>query len=96
MEELIKAHVRHLAVVEDFIWDSRDGEFPCHLGIPSICQLEAFIQGFPRYLCKSPIQVWLAASVHYDIRISGSSTESDDSSDLSSDSDNDDESLDDI
>ena len=55
IEELIKVHARHLADVEEYIWDSRDGEFACHLGICSICQVEAFIQGFPKYLCNSPV-----------------------------------------
>ena len=43
MEELIKVHARHLADIENFIWDRRDGEFACHLGIASVCQLEALV-----------------------------------------------------
>ena len=90
MEELILVHARYLVDIEDLIWESRDGEYVCHLGICSICQVVAFVLGFPKYLCKSPVQVWLAISRHYNIRASDYSTDSDDSSDLSSDSESED------
>ena len=73
MEKLIKVHARHLADIGDIIWDNREGEIAYHLGIHSMCQLEAFVQGF----CKSPVHIWLA-------HISDLSSES---SDASSDSD---------
>ena len=89
MEELIKVHARHLADIEDFIWDNRDEEFACHLGIRSMCQVETIIQGFLRYLCKSAVQNWLADLMYFGANISDSSSESDGSRDSSSDSDDD-------
>ena len=57
MEELILVHARYLADVDDVIWEKRDIEYVCHLGIRSIRQVEALVNGFPRLLCKSPIHL---------------------------------------
>ena len=57
MEELIKMHARHLADIDDIIWDNREGEIVCHVGICSVCQLKAFVLSFPRVICKSPGQI---------------------------------------
>ena len=68
MEELILAHARFLADVDDVIWEKREIEYVCHLGIRSIRQVEALVNGFPRLLCKSPINVWLPDSKYHAIR----------------------------
>ena len=64
MEELIKVHARHLADVEDFIWDSKDREFSCHLGIRSIYQVEAL--GLPITSMQISGAGLVADSAHYD------------------------------
>ena len=57
MEELIKVHARHLADIDDIIWDDRDNEIACHVGIHSVGQLEAFIRCFPRIICRYGWQI---------------------------------------
>ena len=85
MEELILAHARSLADVDDLIWEKRDIEYVCHLGVRSICQVEALVNGFPRLLCKSPIHVWLPDSNFHAIQTTNSSSNNPDYGDSDTD-----------
>ena len=98
MEELILTHARFLADVDDVIWEKGDYDYACHLGVRSIRQVEALVNGFPRLLCKSPLNIWLPDSKYHAIQTTrlGSAkpdyddSDSDDSSVLSSPMDLDD------
>ena len=68
MEELILTHARFLADVADVIWEKGEIDYACHLGVRSIRQVEAFVTGFPRLLCRSPLNIWLPDSKYYAIQ----------------------------
>ena len=85
MQELILVHARFRADVDDVIWEKRDIEYVCHLGIRSIRQVEALVNGFPRLLCKSPIHVWLPDSKFHAIRATDLSSNNPDYGDSDTD-----------
>ena len=72
IKELIKIYTRHLARIDDIIWDDREDEIACHVRIGLFRQLEAFVTCFPRILCETDVEIWLADSIYFGLNVSDS------------------------